>query len=534
MLNRFLQPHRLAPRQAWTSIGAPIVGLVVTVVVLAFALVTGFARQQDQAFAENSQRLVQNATRERVRALQNITIDFAVWNDAYAATNGAINTRWLQTNYYSNIADSLIVLTADGQVHYDWASDAPRAERAEITTAISQLAQSSDLEALATRAESDRLATTNHYALIGGQIAIVSFAPINLERQSRVRMAQTSHFLAAVDVLTNSELTALGATLRLQTLTFARGDMAEPGAVALTVADGPTTLGALNWRRERPGSAAFLTQLWPIVACLLLIGALTLVVTHMLVGAYVRAKVRADSAQETSRLKSEFIATMSYELRTPLNAIVGYAELIQEEAESLGKEGRTIEQDANHVLDAAKQLGRLVNNILDQSRIDAGRLQMASEAIGVAEILTELNELMIPLAQKNENALRVNADDNAGAVRADPVRLQQCLVNLTNNALKFTRAGSVSVIATRRDEMVRFEVRDTGVGMGEAEIERLFRPFPVAHERGVSGSTGLSLSVTRSLARAMGGDVTAQSTLGQGSTFTLILPSADAARKAAA
>lgn len=519
---------------AWIGVGAPIIGLVLIVMALAFTLVSNFARQQDEAFVESSQNLVGNAMRERVQALKNIAIDFAVWNDAYNATNGrAWNARWIASNYYSNIADGLFILGADGELRYDWVAEPQTSQRDEVIVGVTHAFRATDIAALSQRAAKDHVAFTS-FVLVAGHPAIVSIAQIAPEGRPQ-RTATPGNYLAVVDVLGDGELGAAGAALELHDFTFATGAPDNRRVVASDIEslDG-ASIGALTWRRERPGSAAFIGEIWPIALCLSVIGVLTLLVARELASAHVRATVQTDAAREASRLKSEFIATMSHELRTPLNTIVGYAELIQEQAESLGASGETIGEDAEHVLDGAKHLGRLVNNILDQSRIDAGRLQLASEAIEVAEILTELQELMLPMAQANGNAFVIESDDDIGVVRADPVRLQQCLINLTSNALKFTRGGEVRVIASRvaQGDLIQFEIRDTGIGIEHAELDRLFQPFPTPNN--IGAGTGLSLSITRSLARLMGGDVIAQSELGEGSTFRLTLPAAKVRDRAAA
>jgi signal transduction histidine kinase len=288
-------------------------------------------------------------------------------------------------------------------------------------------------------------------------------------------------------------------------------------------------LGALSWDRQKPGSAAFLGNVGLIVGFLFIIGALALVIARKLVSDQLRAAAEVNGALEASRVKSEFISTMSHELRTPLNAIMGYVELIKEEAED-GASPEAINADADRVLGAARHLARLINDVLDQSRIDAGKLAVAIEAVEVEGVLAEVEELMRPLAIANGNAFKIEAEEDVGQVMADPMRLQQCLINLTGNAHKFTKHGTVTLRAQRmlghKGAFVRFQIADTGIGMERAELERLFKPFAQANKAIAStfGGTGLGLSITRSLARAMGGDVFAESTLGEGSVFSLVLP----------
>jgi signal transduction histidine kinase len=261
-------------------------------------------------------------------------------------------------------------------------------------------------------------------------------------------------------------------------------------------------------------------------------------IARRLAATYVQSIARADAALEASRLKSEFIATMSHELRTPLNAIIGYAELIQEEAAPLGE--RVIAQDAGRVVNAAKHLRQLVNDILDQSRIDAGRLQFTIERVAVAGILADVVELAAPFAHANGNTLRVEDPTPGLEALADDVRIRQCLLNLVGNAAKSTTQGSIMVSARRErtpeGDFIVFDVADTGPGVAQEAMERLFQPFMQVEAalEGKHGGAGLGLSIARKLALAMGGDIRARSEVGRGSVFSLSIPAAPAEVREAA
>jgi signal transduction histidine kinase len=360
-------------------------------------------------------------------------------------------------------------------------------------------------------------------------------APISPEehtvRQARNRDRPVD-YLVAIDVITPAELAEIGHGVQLHELGFSRRAHRQSErqlAMALDSASG-APVGDLVWRRERPGSATFFGNAVWIILALLVVGGLALVVARRMVSDQIRADAEVRGAQEASRIKSEFISTMSHELRTPLNAIIGYTELIQEEAGDLGEAGAAINDDAVRVIAAARHLGRLINDVLDQSRIDAGRLAVTIEAVEVEGVLAEVEELMRPLAIANGNAFAIEVEEGATQVMADPMRLQQCLINLAGNAHKFTKQGTVMLRAQRvldhDGAFVRFQIVDTGIGIERAELERLFKPFAQANKAIASkyGGTGLGLSITRSLARAMGGDVFAESSPGEGSVFSLILP----------
>jgi len=240
-------------------------------------------------------------------------------------------------------------------------------------------------------------------------------------------------------------------------------------------------------------------------------------------------------AESANLAKSQFLANMSHELRTPLNAIIGYAEMLQEDAEDSG-DNDTV-QDLNRILTAAKHLLSLINEILDLSKIEAGRMEATPAPFDPIEMLDDLIDTMRPLAAANNNALELAGLQVAGAAHTDATKLRQCLLNLLSNACKFTKNGAVNVEFDRRRhngvEQLFITVRDTGIGMSPEHLSRLFQPFVQADPTITAqyGGTGLGLTITRRLTQLLGGDVSVVSELGKGSAFTLHVPAnfADAA-----
>lgn len=235
------------------------------------------------------------------------------------------------------------------------------------------------------------------------------------------------------------------------------------------------------------------------------------------------------AAEEANVAKSQFLANMSHELRTPLNAVIGYAELLEEELAVVAHESG--QDDLRRIQTAARQLLSLINEILDLSKIEAGRVEIDEAETDFAALAHETAELVAPAAQKNGNALCVNVMPDLPRGLADAGKLRQCLANLLANAAKFTLDGSVMLDVRVRTggaagPLIAFEVSDTGIGMSADQMARLFEPFMQADATTTRrfGGTGLGLAITRRLARAMGGDVTAQSAPGEGSRFTLELP----------
>ncbi len=239
-------------------------------------------------------------------------------------------------------------------------------------------------------------------------------------------------------------------------------------------------------------------------------------------------EIARDEAGEANLAKSKFLANMSHELRTPLNAIIGYSELLAEEAEDDGLE--TMLGDLKKINDAGKHLLGLINDILDLSKIEAGRLELFISDFEVSSVITVLQSVGEPLAAKNGNALVMNVPDNIGVMHNDETRLRQCLLNILSNACKFTENGTVSLtgqsILLAGEEWLSFEVSDTGIGMSEEQLNKVFKEFTQAEGSTASkfGGTGLGLSITKQLVEMMGGDVSAESTVGKGSMFRLRVP----------
>lgn len=239
------------------------------------------------------------------------------------------------------------------------------------------------------------------------------------------------------------------------------------------------------------------------------------------------------AAEEASRTKSLFLANMSHELRTPLNAILGYSEMLHEEAED--QELDEFSDDLSKINAAGKHLLSLINDILDLSKIEAGKMELYLEEFNVAEMLEEVAATAHPLVQKNENTLQLDFAENLGIMRGDLTKVRQCLLNLMSNAAKFTQEGQVTLAAYREPkdsingeshEWMTFRIVDSGIGMSAEQILGLFQAFTQADASTTRkfGGTGLGLALTRRYCQMMGGDVTVQSQPGEGSTFTIKIP----------
>jgi signal transduction histidine kinase len=240
-------------------------------------------------------------------------------------------------------------------------------------------------------------------------------------------------------------------------------------------------------------------------------------------------------AERAGAAKAEFVASMSHELRTPLNAVIGYSQMLIEEAAEESDDASAA--DLHKIHSAGQHLLKLVNLVLDLSKIEAGRLELVPEELAVAEFLESIVDHQRPKAERKAIALSLHLQDGLKTARWDGPRVRQAVGQVVENAIKFTEKGGVTVSVSRRagrafDDII-IEVRDTGVGIEPAALPTLFEKFIAAHDASASkyGDTGLGLTLTLALCRLMGGTITAESVLGEGSCFTFTLPTAPAARR---
>jgi signal transduction histidine kinase/CheY-like chemotaxis protein len=234
------------------------------------------------------------------------------------------------------------------------------------------------------------------------------------------------------------------------------------------------------------------------------------------------------AAEAANRVKSDFLANMSHELRTPLNAIIGYSQMLQEQATDDGQDDYVA--DLTKIERAGTHLLKLINDILDLSKIEAGSMTVFIEQVNVPTLLAEVQSIIEPLATKNGNRFVVECPPEIGSIDCDVTKLKQSLLNLLSNASKFTTNGTVELTVSRTgtdaDAQISFRVADSGIGMTREQMDRLFQAFAQADSSTTRkfGGTGLGLAITRHFARLLGGDVSVTSEPGVGSTFTLVIP----------
>jgi signal transduction histidine kinase/ActR/RegA family two-component response regulator len=235
-----------------------------------------------------------------------------------------------------------------------------------------------------------------------------------------------------------------------------------------------------------------------------------------------------EAAEAANTAKSQFLANMSHELRTPLNAVIGYAEILDEDLEDAGLEPQR--KDLARIRNAARHLLSLINEVLDLSKIEAGRMDVTPEAFSLVRTVMDAVDTITPAAAANGNEVRLTIEASIDQAFTDQQKLKQCLLNLMSNAAKFTKQGMITVDVSRRanavGDVVDIRVADSGIGMSPEQLARLFQPF-VQADASTSrafGGTGLGLAITRRLMQLIGGDVMVASRQGEGSVFTLSLP----------
>ncbi len=239
------------------------------------------------------------------------------------------------------------------------------------------------------------------------------------------------------------------------------------------------------------------------------------------------AEQAKEAAEEANKTKSAFLANMSHELRTPMNAIIGYSEMLIEDAPDM--EAEEMVADLKKIHSSGKHLLSLINDVLDISKIEAGKMDLYIEEFDISQMIEEVATTIRPLLEKNSNKLDLQIHPGLGTMRADLTKVRQTLLNLLSNATKFTESGVITLRAEwtgQASSVLRIQVSDTGIGMTEQQLGKLFQAFTQADSSTTRkyGGTGLGLVISRSFCRMMGGDISVTSTQGKGSCFTVELP----------
>jgi signal transduction histidine kinase len=357
-------------------------------------------------------------------------------------------------------------------------------------------------------------------------IVLMEGGPVVLTVVSAASVGRRDEVAIVARDIDDAFLAVLQDRLLLDNLRLVSASETAWPSVDLTDNDG-VPVARLVWQSRKPGGQLLRAALTPVIVLIL---ALSMVAwaalrsSRRLIEKRLAADVARTTAEQANQAKSQFIANMSHELRTPLNAIIGYSEIMLEDAEPDGVSA----QDLNRVLGAARHLLSLINDILDMSKLEAGHATLVPEQIDPARLVDQVLEAVRPAAVKNGTTLSAETAPGVPALFCtDSVKLRQCMLNLLSNAVKFTRGGRVDVAiqfqAHDGRPTLRLVVKDTGIGMTDEQMKRLFKPFAQADESitRLYGGTGLGLMLTKKMAHMLGGEVSVASQIGVGSVFTL-------------
>jgi signal transduction histidine kinase len=236
-------------------------------------------------------------------------------------------------------------------------------------------------------------------------------------------------------------------------------------------------------------------------------------------------QIKMEKARSASEAKSDFLAKISHELRTPLNAIIGYSEMLMEDAGDDGLDAFV--EDLDKIRSSGTHLLTLINDLLDISKIEAGKMELHLEDFKLKDLISSIEDTTKPLVEKNGNKLVVEIDKSLGTIKNDETKLKQVLLNMISNSSKFTKKGKVTLkISEETRDRVKFELSDTGIGMTEDQLKNVFEEFTQA-ETSTSkdyGGTGLGLPICKKITELMGGKIDVQSKIGEGTTFSIIVP----------
>jgi signal transduction histidine kinase len=516
--------------------GWPVLGLIMMIAMAGGLLLADLAKEQDRAYTTSSRNLVQQAINSAIESNATYSTEYSLWNDAYENTTLKEDPEWMETNFHPSNAGAMAVYRQGVGIRYMYVKLGFESTQPDIERYVAALDLSAHGSFSHSRNQDDIVTSPKSLAVFDGQLAAVAVEPIRPERASNLPRptAKTPlDFVVFISFISAKTAQSIGRSNGLAQPELHVSDVQQPpreGRVGLDLTDAEGKLVArIDWIDAMPGSRAFASRLIPITLVLLGVGILTVAVTQTLVARQIQLSEAARlAAEEASQQKSSFLANVSHELRTPLNAIIGYSEILEEDA--LDAQNETGASDAKKVTRAANHLLALINDLLDHSKIEAGKMDFNPSQTQIGPLVEEVAEALRVRAEDRGNQINIAYDPSIGEALLDSMRLKQCLLNLASNAVKFTQDGVITISARPVDHFgvasLRFTIKDTGIGMAPATIDKLFVPFVQADETTSQkfGGTGLGLVITRRLIDAMGGQVQVESAEGQGSSFTIIIP----------
>jgi signal transduction histidine kinase len=516
--------------------GWPVLSLMILIGAGVFLLLADVAREQDRTYENTTRDFVKQASQTWVNTNSAISDEYGLWNDAYTNVTLSFSKEWTDNNYFSANVDALGIVNARKGLRYTYFDESVAAKVPEITSFLRKVDRSAHDAYQRAPSEKTLSNSPNGLVVVDGQLATITAQPLRPESKFGGQMPSADlpiDVVISLKFIDQEALDLLSQSYKLKDVKLHFGAAppitnSQRIAYALKGVDGQT-IAWLDWTNVKPGTTSFSNRFVPILAGLIFICISAMVVTRQLLAGQMKlSDIARNSAEEASKTKSAFLASVSHELRTPLNAIIGYTEIVSEDCAALGAHESA--DDCKKVLGSAHHLLGLINDLLDHSKIEAGKMDLNPNVTPLMPIFEGVGEALSGLMAKNNTQFVLNCDPEIGDALLDGMRLKQCLLNLVSNAAKFTQDGKITLSARAVTlggvAFVRMAVKDEGIGMSEATIAKLFAPFVQADETTASkfGGTGLGLVITRALVEAMGGRISVESVVGQGSTFTILVP----------
>jgi signal transduction histidine kinase len=519
----------------WRSVGAPIAALLIAISVGVFTLLHDIAGEQDRNFENNTRVLVDRAIQERILSLETSATDTAEWDAAYQAISVKWDQNWVNENMYIVSVDNSIIYRPDVGVRYSYLSKTGEQFAADSAVLVKQPELQKIAKSLLNQEITNRPIGKATPVSSNGMLTIVYMSPLRRADKTTGNGPPSvrKDIIMLVDYVPNSQLAEIASTLNIKDFRFIAGGNARP-AIRDTILHPVLNqqnqpIGWLAWKNEMPGTASFKSRAVAIFLGLAVCSILSFLISAWLVRAQLQVLERArETAEAANRVKSEFLSNMSHELRTPLNSVIGYAEIIQEDVSMGDTNGAAA--DAARIQRSATHLLTLINDLLDHSKIEAGKMDINPEETELLSLVHDVVDTLRTRAEANNVTLSVRSDPDMGSALIDPIRFKQCLLNIAGNAVKFTKDGSVTLamrpVTLAGVDSFRVSIIDTGIGIDSDALSRIFTPFEQADGSTTRnfGGTGLGLAITKHLTEAMDGEVTVESEVGKGSTFTLIFP----------
>lgn len=480
-------------------------------------------------------RLMDRSVERRLVRLKDDMASVAVWNDAYEFTVRAFDPDWAEVNYGVYFHQYLhhdlsIVIDADDQPIYASVAGerATAAALSPFVRAAHPLAAQARASAAVKIAKNpkalgfDRVGSAEAAVRVGGRVYLASASTVVPEPEyARPLVLGSGPIVISAVEIDEDYLKELDADYGLKRARLVSAPASGETATLLRGPDGQV-LAAIAWTPERPGIGVYKNAKWRITGISILVLTTVAMVFLRLRRLSNEVLVARDRAQAGDHAKSEFIANMSHEIRTPLNGILGMAQAMESYELSPDQRGRlAVIRESGTVL-----LG-VLNDVLDLSKIEAGKVEVDEGVLDLRKTCEQVCATFAELASAKDVDLSISFEpgETDGWI-GDALRIRQVLSNLVSNAVKFTAAGSVRLVVRPSDGEVRFSVADSGIGVADGDVARLFDKFSQADASTTRryGGTGLGLPITRALVELMGGEIAVASRLGEGSTFTVTLP----------